>query len=63
VASNQTGVGIKTYNDRKKYKEWEFVYDYRKPKGKPATPTPAGTNPNPASTNLLNSRTPTGPNQ
>lgn len=37
VASTQTGVGIKRYNDRKKYKEWEFVFDYRKPKTKPTT--------------------------
>lgn len=31
VASNATGSGIKRYNERSKYKEWEFVYDYRKP--------------------------------
>jgi type II secretory pathway pseudopilin PulG len=31
VASNATGSGIKRYNERAKYKEWEFVYDYRKP--------------------------------
>lgn len=31
VASNATGTGIKRYNERGKYKEWEFVYDYRKP--------------------------------
>ncbi len=37
VASNQVGVGIKRYNDRQKYKEWEFVFDYRKPKTKPTT--------------------------
>ena len=37
VASQQTGVGIKRYNDRTKYKEWEFVFDYRKPKTKPTT--------------------------
>ena len=34
VASNQAGVGIKRYNDHSKYKEWEFVFDYRKPKTK-----------------------------
>ncbi|HEY3741157.1 MAG TPA: hypothetical protein VGL53_15000 [Bryobacteraceae bacterium] len=32
VASVQSGIGIKVYNDRKKYKEWEFVYDYTKAK-------------------------------
>ena len=37
VASNQVGVGIKVYNERKKYKEWEFIFDYRKPKTKPTT--------------------------
>ena len=37
VASTQAGVGIKRYNDRSKYKEWEFVFDYRKPKTKPTT--------------------------
>jgi type II secretory pathway pseudopilin PulG len=31
VASNAPGTGIKRYNERGKYKEWEFVYDYRKP--------------------------------
>lgn len=31
VASTATGTGIKRYNERGKYKEWEFVYDYRKP--------------------------------
>jgi type II secretory pathway pseudopilin PulG len=31
VASNATGSGIKRYNERSKYKEWEFVFDYRKP--------------------------------
>jgi hypothetical protein len=31
VASNAPGTGIKRYNERSKYKEWEFVYDYRKP--------------------------------
>ena len=37
VASTQLGVGIKRYNDRTKYKEWEFIFDYRKPKTKPQT--------------------------
>jgi len=31
VASNAAGSGIKRYNERSKYREWEFVYDYRKP--------------------------------
>jgi type II secretory pathway pseudopilin PulG len=31
VASNAPGSGIKRYNERSKYKEWEFVFDYRKP--------------------------------
>lgn len=31
VASNATGSGIKRYNEKSKYKEWEFVFDYRKP--------------------------------
>ncbi len=31
VASNAGGSGIKRYNEKSKYKEWEFVFDYRKP--------------------------------
>ena len=31
IASKATGSGIKRYNEHSKYKEWEFVYDYRKP--------------------------------
>ncbi len=31
VASNAAGTGIKRYNEHSKYKEWEFVFDYRKP--------------------------------
>jgi hypothetical protein len=31
IASNAGGSGIKRYGERSKYKEWEFVYDYRKP--------------------------------
>lgn len=30
VASKYEGKGIKVYNDRQKYKEWEFVFDWRK---------------------------------
>ncbi len=30
VASKQAGKGIKVYNERSKYKEWEFVFDPRK---------------------------------
>jgi hypothetical protein len=45
VASTQPGVGIKRYNDRKKYKEWEFVYDYTKVKATiPGATNPMGTN-------------------
>jgi hypothetical protein len=33
VASESTGPSIKTYNERKKYNEWEFVYDQSKDRG------------------------------
>jgi hypothetical protein len=33
VASESTGPGIKIYNERKKYNEWEFVYDQSKDRG------------------------------
>jgi hypothetical protein len=33
VASESTGPSIKTYNERKKYNEWEFVYDRSKDRG------------------------------
>ena len=33
VASESTGPAIKTYNERKKYNEWEFVYDQSKDRG------------------------------
>jgi len=29
VASTYEAEGIKVYNDRTKYNEWEFIYDYR----------------------------------
>jgi hypothetical protein len=32
VASTAAGVGIHLINDRKKYKEWEFVYDIKNDK-------------------------------
>jgi hypothetical protein len=32
VASTAQGTGIHIVNDRKKYKEWEFVYDLKKDK-------------------------------
>jgi len=32
VASTATGSGIKVINDRQKFKEWEFVYDFTKDK-------------------------------
>jgi len=33
VASEYTGPAIKIYNERKKYNEWEFVYDQSKDHG------------------------------
>jgi len=33
VASESTGPAIKVYNERKKYNEWEFVYDQSKDRG------------------------------
>ena len=33
VASESTGPAIKIYNERKKYNEWEFVYDQAKDRG------------------------------
>jgi hypothetical protein len=33
VASEYTGPAIKIYNERKKYNEWEFVYDQAKDHG------------------------------
>jgi hypothetical protein len=33
VASESTGPAIKSYNERKKYNEWEFVYDQSKDRG------------------------------
>ena len=33
VASESTGPAIKVYNERKKYNEWEFVYDQNKDRG------------------------------
>ena len=34
VASKYEGKGIKVINERKKYKEWEFVYDFKNDSGK-----------------------------
>ena len=34
VASKYEGTGIKIIHDRKKYKEWEFVYDFKNDSGK-----------------------------
>src|ERR1022692_1286370 len=48
VASESTGPAIKVYNERKKYNEWEFVYDQNKDRGlaglqrRGAPGTPAG---------------------
>ncbi len=56
VASTYEGVGIKIYNKRSKYKEWEFVYD-------PSTNTPTGsTTPgqNPLGQPAQSSGTPSG---
>ena len=56
VASTYEGVGIKIYNKRSKYKEWEFVYD-------PSTSTPTGsTTPgqNPLGQPAQSSGTPSG---
>jgi hypothetical protein len=33
VASESTGPAIKVYNERKRYNEWEFVYDQSKDRG------------------------------
>lgn len=33
VASESKGPAIKVYNERKKYNEWEFVYDQAKDRG------------------------------
>jgi hypothetical protein len=49
VASKREQEGIKVYGDRKKYNEWEFVYDITKDKSRtgagvvPAAPPPPGT--------------------
>jgi hypothetical protein len=32
VASKDADIGIMRYHDRKKYNEWEFIYDYKKDK-------------------------------
>jgi hypothetical protein len=48
VASKREQEGIKVYGDRKKYNEWEFVYDVTKDKARtgagavPAAPPPPG---------------------
>ena len=33
VASNSDAEGIKVYNEKTNYKEWEFLYDYTKDRG------------------------------
>jgi hypothetical protein len=43
VASNADAEGIKLYNDKTNYKEWEFIYDYTKDKGPAATTGGIGT--------------------
>ena len=59
VASVYDGEGIKEINERKKYKEWEFVYDFKNDKsrmggvpGQPAVPPTPGAPPNPAGPGL-----------
>jgi len=42
VASKAEGTGIKIYNEREKYKEWEFVYDFRQDKSGAAATGQAG---------------------
>jgi hypothetical protein len=41
VATTLEAEGIKVYNERTKYNEWEFVYDFRKDRSmlRPGTPT------------------------
>jgi len=55
VASTAEAEGIKLYNERSKYNEWEFIYDIRKDPLKlrqmgigPTQPGPAGTLPTPS---------------
>lgn len=68
VASKQAGKGIKVYNERSKYREWEFVFDPRKdlvtnkaalgqqnPGGNGLTPSPT-----PGQNNGLGTGQPTG---
>lgn len=46
VASKSKDVGVKVYNGKEPYNEWEFVYDYRKDTGVPsnaAAVQPTGT--------------------
>ena len=39
VASKSEDVGIKVYNGKETYNEWEFVYDYRRDTGAAGDPT------------------------
>jgi hypothetical protein len=48
VASTSDGEGVKVYNDHTNYAEWEFVFDYSKPKQIP-NPNAQGTVGTPAS--------------
>src|SRR6185312_7977744 len=43
VASTAEAEGIKVYNDKTNYKEWEFIYDYTKDKGPASTTGGTGT--------------------
>lgn len=51
VASKSEDPGIKTYNDRSKYNEWEFVYDPRKDKTNPMGAYSQGVPPGPPGMN------------
>ena len=48
VASNSEGEGVMVYNDRSKYKEWEFIFDPTKVKQIP-NPNATGAGGTPAS--------------
>jgi len=64
VASKYEGAGIKVINDRKKYKEWEFVYDFKNDASKQQIPgQQAGQPGQPGATNppgTINTPAPTG---
>jgi hypothetical protein len=57
VASKREQEGIKIYNEKKKYNEWEFVYDVNKARGA-AAPPPAPAQPAAATTQQQPQQTP-----